>query len=108
SSGRRSSRKTSPTCVNEVRPAMRAVLQRLQRLGGDGLVEEHPGGEARFRKPGLALWMSLKDKIAGKPRPDRSRCSFHELWPCAHRHRKRPGSFEVPKAPDPNHTVEPG
>ncbi len=58
-------------CVDEVRPAMSAVLQRLQQLGGDGLIEEHPGGEARFQKPRIALWMSLKDRIAGEPRLDR-------------------------------------
>ena len=58
-------------CVNEVRPAMRAVLQRLQQLGGDGLIEEHPGGEARFQKPRIALWMSLKDQISREPRLDR-------------------------------------
>ena len=58
-------------CVNEVRPAMRAVLQRLQQLGGDGLIEEHPGGEARFQKPRIALWMSLKDQIPREPRLDR-------------------------------------
>ena len=58
-------------CLNEVRPAMSAVLQRLRELGGDGLIEEHPGGEARFQKPRIALWMSLKDPIAGEapPRP---------------------------------------
>ena len=58
-------------CVNEVRPAMRAVLQRLQQLGGDALIEEHPGGEARFQKPRIALWMSLKDQISREPRLDR-------------------------------------
>ncbi len=58
-------------CLNEVRPAMSAVLQRLRELGGDGLIEEHPGGEARFQKPRIALWMSLKDPIAGGPRLDR-------------------------------------
>ena len=56
-------------CVNEVRPAMRAVLQRLQQLGGDGLIEEHPGGEARFQKPRIALWMSLKDQISRRTTP---------------------------------------
>jgi hypothetical protein len=58
-------------CVQEVRPAMSAVLRRLQQLGGDGLIEEHPGGEARFQKPRIALWMSLKDKVVGEPRLDR-------------------------------------
>ncbi len=58
-------------CENEVRPAMCAVLRRLRQLGGDGLIEEHPGGEPRFQKPRIALWMSLKDQIAGEPRLDR-------------------------------------
>jgi hypothetical protein len=58
-------------CVQEIRPAMSAVLERLQQLGGGGLIEEHPGGEARFQNPRIALWMSLKDKIVGDPRPDR-------------------------------------
>ncbi len=58
-------------CENEVRPAMLAVLQRLQELDGDGLVEEHPGGEPRFQKPRIAMWMSLKGQIAEEPRLDR-------------------------------------
>ncbi len=58
-------------CVQEIRPAMSAVLERLQQLGGDGVIEEHAGGEARFQKPRIALWMSLKDKIVGEPRLDR-------------------------------------
>jgi hypothetical protein len=57
--------------VQEIRPAMSAVLKRLQQLGGDGVIEEHAGGEARFQKPRIALWMSLKDKIVGEPRLDR-------------------------------------
>ena len=58
-------------CAREVRPAMDAVVERLRQLGGDGLVEEHPGGEARFRSPRLALWMSLKGEIVDEPRLDR-------------------------------------
>jgi hypothetical protein len=58
-------------CATEVRPAMEAVLERLRQLGGGGLVEEHPGGEARFHNPRLALWMSLKGEIVGEPRLDR-------------------------------------
>jgi hypothetical protein len=61
----------SKACVQEVRPAMSAVLKRLQQLGGDGIIEEHPGGEARFPRPRITLWMSLKDKIVGEPRLDR-------------------------------------
>lgn len=58
-------------CETEVRPAMNAVLERLRQLGGDGLIEEHPGGEARFRNRRLTLWMSLKGRIVGEPRLDR-------------------------------------
>jgi hypothetical protein len=57
-------------CETEVKPAMEAVLQRLRQLGGDALVEEHPGGEARFTKPRIALWMSLEGEV-GVPRLDR-------------------------------------
>ena len=35
------------------------------------MIEEHPGGEARYRNPSLILWMSLEGPIAGEPRPDR-------------------------------------
>lgn len=58
-------------CETEVRPAMDAVLERLRQLGGDALIEEHPGGEARFKNQRLTLWMSLKGSIAGEPRLDR-------------------------------------
>jgi hypothetical protein len=58
-------------CETEVKPAMKAVLERLSQLGGGGLIEEHPGGEARFRNPRLALWMSLKGEIVGEPHLDR-------------------------------------
>ena len=34
-------------CRTEVRPAFETVLERLQRHGGGGVIEEHPGGEAR-------------------------------------------------------------
>lgn len=46
-------------CEREVRPAMLAVLGRLEAVGGGGLLEEHPGGEARSPDPRLRLWMSL-------------------------------------------------
>jgi hypothetical protein len=59
-------------CESEVRPAMRAVLDRLRREGGDGLIEEHPGGEPRFATPRLTLWMSLQGPIEGAPRQDRN------------------------------------
>ena len=47
-------------CAREARPAMDAVVERLRQSGGDGLVEELPGGEAWFRSPRSALWTSLK------------------------------------------------
>ena len=58
-------------CADEVRPAMDTVLERLRQLGGGGLVEEHAGGEARFRNPRLTLWVSLKGEVVGEPRLDR-------------------------------------
>ena len=58
-------------CQAEVRPAMETVLDRLRRDGGGGLIEEHPGGEARYRHPCLILWMSFQGEIVGEPRPDR-------------------------------------
>jgi hypothetical protein len=58
-------------CRTEVRPAMQAVLDRLRQYGGDGLIEEHPGGEARVSTPRLTLWMSLQGEISGAPRLDR-------------------------------------
>jgi hypothetical protein len=57
-------------CETEVKPAMNAVRQRLRQLGGDALIEEHPGGEARYTKPRIALWMSLEGEV-GVPRLDR-------------------------------------
>jgi len=58
-------------CTEEVRPAMQAVLDRLRQEGGDGLIEEHPGGEPRVATPRLTLWMSLQGPIEGAPRQDR-------------------------------------
>ena len=58
-------------CRAQVRPAMEAVVQRLRQRGGGGLIEEHPGGEPRFRYPSVVLWMSLDGDIVGQPRPDR-------------------------------------
>jgi hypothetical protein len=55
----------------EAVPAMRAVLDRLRRDGGGGLIETRPGGEPRFAKPSVTLWMSLEGEIVGAPREDR-------------------------------------
>jgi hypothetical protein len=59
-------------CQAEVRPAMQAVLDRLRQEGGDGLIEEHPGGEPRVSTPRLTLWMSLQGPIDNVPRQDRN------------------------------------
>jgi hypothetical protein len=68
--GQRFSDDFASACEAHVKPAMQAVLERLQQLGGGGLIEEHPGGEARFPMPRLTLWMSLKGDM-GEPRLDR-------------------------------------
>lgn len=57
-------------CESDVRPAMKAVLEHVRNLGGGGLVEEHPGGEARFTRPSICLWMSFDGEVE-VPRPDR-------------------------------------
>jgi hypothetical protein len=59
-------------CEAEVRPAMQDVLDRLRQEGGDGLIEEHPGGEPRVSTPRLTLWMALQGDIDGAPRQDRN------------------------------------
>jgi hypothetical protein len=59
-------------CRTEVRPAMEAVLERLLAEGGDGLIEEHPGGEPRVSTPRMTLWMSLQGPLTGAPRQDRN------------------------------------
>lgn len=58
-------------CTQEVRPAMQAVLDELRLHGGDGLIEEHPGGEPRVATPRISLWMSLLGPLEGSPRADR-------------------------------------
>lgn len=58
-------------CQSQAQPAMEIVVERLTAHGGGGVIEEHPGGEARFRHPSLILWMSLEGEIVGDPRSDR-------------------------------------
>jgi len=58
-------------CRDVARPAMQAVADQLKAAGGDGLVEEFPGGQPRVSTPRLTLWMSFKGAIVGDPRPDR-------------------------------------
>jgi hypothetical protein len=68
---RKFSNEFTAVCDREIRPAMQAVLERLTSDGGGGIIEEHPGGEARFANHSLTLWMSLEGEIQGEPRPDR-------------------------------------
>lgn len=55
----------------QVRPAMEAVLERLRRDGGGGVIEERPEDTSRHETHTLTLWMSLEGEISGDPRPDR-------------------------------------
>jgi hypothetical protein len=59
-------------CATTVRPAMEAAVARLRAAGADGVVQVHPGGEARFRTPRIVLWLSLDGPLVGIPREDRN------------------------------------
>ncbi len=50
---------------------MELVVEHLTTHGGGGAIEEHPGGEARFRHPSVIVWMSLNGELVGEPRSDR-------------------------------------
>ena len=55
---------------NTIKPAMEAVVQRLEKDGGGGIVWD---GESRTtHRPRLILWMSLEGEITGTPRQDRN------------------------------------
>lgn len=58
-------------CDGTVRPAMDAVLERLRRNGGGGVIEERPEHLGRREDHRLILWMSLQGEIDGTPRQDR-------------------------------------
>jgi hypothetical protein len=58
-------------CDQRVRPPMEAILERLRRNGGGGLIEERPEDLTRHHSHRLILWMSLSDEITGTPRQDR-------------------------------------
>ena len=59
------------TCEQQVRPAMEAILERLRRSGGGGVIEEGAEDKDRRRGHRLTLWMSLNGEIDGPPRQDR-------------------------------------
>lgn len=58
-------------CAEQVRPPMEAIIERLRRNGGGGLIEEDAEDVSRHRGHRLTLWMSLEGEIAGTPRQDR-------------------------------------
>ncbi len=58
-------------CEQQVRPSMEAILERLRRNGGGGVIEEGAEDVSRHRRHRLTLWMSLSGEIEGSPRQDR-------------------------------------
>jgi len=61
----------SKVCDAHVRPVMEAILERLRRSGGGGVIEERPEDLARMQDHRFILWMSLEGEIVGTPRLDR-------------------------------------
>lgn len=55
----------------DVRPAMDAIIERLQADGGGGVILERPADEGRHFTHRFTLWMSLLGEIKGTPREDR-------------------------------------
>jgi len=60
----------SSVCGEQVRPPMEAIIGRLRRNGGGGVIDERPEDLSRQQTHRLTLWMSLEGEI-GSPRPDR-------------------------------------
>jgi hypothetical protein len=65
------SRAFTTVCEQQVRPPMEAILERLRRNGGGGVIEEGAEDASRHRSHRVTLWMSLRGEIAGSPRQDR-------------------------------------
>ena len=57
-------------CEHVIRPAMDAVLGRLRRNGGGGVIDERPA-DRQGKSHRLVLWMSLEGEVDGAPREDR-------------------------------------
>jgi hypothetical protein len=53
-----------------IRPAMEAIIRRLEVDGGGGIIQE--GDFQRTERPRLILWMSLEGDLSGTPRQDRN------------------------------------
>ncbi len=58
-------------CEHRIRPAMEAILERLRRNGGGGIIDERPEDLGQHHSHRLTLWMSLNGEIKGTPRQDR-------------------------------------
>jgi hypothetical protein len=58
-------------CQQQARPAMEAVLERLRRNGGGGVIDERPESARQHHTHRLTLWMSFRGEITGAPRQDR-------------------------------------
>jgi hypothetical protein len=56
---------------DDVRPAMEAIIERLQSDGGGGVVLERKADQSRHFTHRFTLWMSLLGEIEGTPREDR-------------------------------------
>ena len=55
---------------NVIKPAMEAIVQRLQKDGGGGIIWD--GESDSMHRPRLILWLSLKGELTGTPRQDRN------------------------------------
>lgn len=56
---------------DDVRPAMEAIVERLQANGGSGVILERAADGSRRFTHRFTLWMSLFGDIKGTPREDR-------------------------------------
>jgi hypothetical protein len=56
---------------DDVRPAMEAIIERLQADGGGGVILERAADESRHFTHRFTLWLSLLGEIKGIPREDR-------------------------------------
>jgi hypothetical protein len=53
-----------------IRPTMEAVIQRLRKDGGDGIIQER--GSDASQSPRMILWMSLAGEVSSAPHQDRN------------------------------------
>lgn len=58
----------SKVCEERVRPSMEAIIERVRRNGGGGLIVERPEDVSMHHTHRLTLWLSLVGEITGTPR----------------------------------------